>query len=385
MFILLNNTGGLFLQVVCHVTMAKKNMDVVICGGGIIGLSTAYFLAKKGVFPIVVEKHVIAGAASGQAGGFLARDWNKDSALDKFSEAGFDLHMQLAKVLGGQEEYGFRKLTSYSVALSDDKTASYHDNLPQWLDGNTIAGPVMKIGTTTTNAQIHPYQFCQHLHKACSNMGVIFRTKTEVTGIKYGNENKIVSLGSGEQLVADVVVIAMGAWSGVAKQWLSTMPAVIYGQKAHSITVVPQEPLSPEAVFISYGEMSPDIYPRPDGEAYACGIVDSPKPSHELEGADTVCPNAGACDRLKSIVSTMSTSLRQGTLNKTQACYIPLTQDGLPIIGALPGFNGIYVGAGHGCWGILNGPITGLALSELIMEGSASTVDISFFDPARFS
>jgi glycine/D-amino acid oxidase-like deaminating enzyme len=57
-------------------------MHVVICGGGVIGACTAYFLARRGVEVTVVEGTEVACAASGNAGGFLAFDCCASSALD---------------------------------------------------------------------------------------------------------------------------------------------------------------------------------------------------------------------------------------------------------------------------------------------------------------
>ena len=57
-------------------------MRVVICGGGVIGACTAYFLARRGVEVTVVERTAVACAASGKAGGFLAFDWCAGGPLD---------------------------------------------------------------------------------------------------------------------------------------------------------------------------------------------------------------------------------------------------------------------------------------------------------------
>jgi glycine/D-amino acid oxidase-like deaminating enzyme len=65
------------------------------------------------------------------------------------------------------------------------------------------------------------------------------------------------------------------------------------------------------------------------------------------------------------------------------ACYRPLAQDGLPLIGAVAGARGVYVATGHGVWGILNAPATAEAIAELILDGAARTIDLSPFDPAR--
>jgi glycine/D-amino acid oxidase-like deaminating enzyme len=54
---------------------------VVICGGGIIGAATAYYLAQQGVGATVIEREAVAAAASGKAGGFLALDWNDSSPV----------------------------------------------------------------------------------------------------------------------------------------------------------------------------------------------------------------------------------------------------------------------------------------------------------------
>ena len=60
-----------------------------------------------------------------------------------------------------------------------------------------------------------------------------------------------------------------------------------------------------------------------------------------------------------------------------------MTQDGLPLIGAIPGAPGAYVATGHSVWGILNAPATGEAVAELILDGATRAVDLSSFDPAR--
>jgi glycine/D-amino acid oxidase-like deaminating enzyme len=60
-----------------------------------------------------------------------------------------------------------------------------------------------------------------------------------------------------------------------------------------------------------------------------------------------------------------------------------VTQDGLPLIGAVPGIRGLYVATGHSVWGILNAPATAEAIAELILDGVAQTTDLAAFDPER--
>ena len=75
----------------------------------------------------------------------------------------------------------------------------------------------------------------------------------------------------------------------------------------------------------------------------------------------------------------LSPALGESKILARQACYRPITEDGLPLIGPVPGVKGAYVATGHSVWGILNAPATGEAMAELIVDGVARTVDLSRF------
>ena len=87
-------------------------MKVIIIGGGIIGSSVAYYLAKRGVSAIVIERCGVACAASGRAGGFLAKNWSDGGELGPLSQKSFELHMQLAEEF---PDCGYRRLDTYSI------------------------------------------------------------------------------------------------------------------------------------------------------------------------------------------------------------------------------------------------------------------------------
>ena len=88
--------------------------------------------------------------------------------------------------------------------------------------------------------------------------------------------------------------------------------------------------------------------------------------------------------RLESAMRQLSSELQAAPVEVQQACHLPTFADGVPVIGAVPGVQGAYVASGGGCWGILCGPATGLALSELILDGAAASVDLTPFSPQRF-
>ncbi len=86
-------------------------MHVLICGGGVIGASIAYFLSVRGVRATIIERTGLACAASGKAGGFLALDWCDGSPLQALARRSFALHAELAREIGG--DWGYRRLQTY--------------------------------------------------------------------------------------------------------------------------------------------------------------------------------------------------------------------------------------------------------------------------------
>jgi glycine/D-amino acid oxidase-like deaminating enzyme len=96
-----------------------------------------------------------------------------------------------------------------------------------------------------------------------------------------------------------------------------------------------------------------------------------------------VVPDPGAIERLHDICAELSPVLAHSRVLARQACFRPVTRDGLPLIGSISGVKGAYVATGHSVWGILNAPATGEAMAELILDGAARSVDLSAFAPGR--
>ncbi|WP_456735948.1 MULTISPECIES: NAD(P)/FAD-dependent oxidoreductase [unclassified Bradyrhizobium] len=196
-------------------------MRVVICGGGVIGACTAYFLRRRGVDVIVVERTDIAAAASGKAGGFLARDWCAGTPLDALARRSFALHAQLPEEIAG--DWGHRPMSTYSGYVAPDRDP--RRNAPSVLDwlseGIVIA---RRIGTTETTAIVHPRKFTLAMMNAAIADGAELR-HDRVTGIVRdadGRRAKGVEIDGGI-IEADAVVIAMGPWSLLAAQWMSLL------------------------------------------------------------------------------------------------------------------------------------------------------------------
>jgi glycine/D-amino acid oxidase-like deaminating enzyme len=341
-------------------------MRVIICGGGVIGAAIAYFLSKRGAEPVVIERHEVAGAASGKSGGFLALDWCRGTPLDRLARRSFALHAELAEALGNP--WGYRRLTTYTGHAAAGKSSGRPARLPWLSDSVTITG---QIGVPETTAIVEPRAFTTGLMRAS---GAEVKRGT-LTGLSRGG----AALEDGEIVEGDAVVIAMGPWSN-----LKGLPQV-YGFKGHSLIFRTGDAVPAEALFLEYQEASgevltPEIFPRADGTVWACAV--SSTAALPWNPAD-VAPDDGAHVRLEALCRSLAPALAEAPIVARQACFRPVLEDGLPMIGRVPGVDNAYVATGHNVWGMLNAPATGEAMAGLILDGAARHVDLAPFAPGR--
>jgi glycine/D-amino acid oxidase-like deaminating enzyme len=349
-------------------------MRVLICGGGAIGASIAYFLSCRGARAVVIERDRVACAASGKSGGFLALDWCDGTPLQSLARRSFALHASLPETLGGN--WAYRRLNTYSGAGTGSVCGA---PARDWLSDRVILG--RRLGSIETTAQVDPARFTAAMMHAAENNGAELLSGCVTGVLRNGTEVKGVRIGE-QELEGDAVVIALGPWSAVAARRLPLPP--VFGLKGHSILFETETRIPPEALFLDYhaaGETAqPEIFPRADGTTYVCAISSTtPLPADPAR----VRPDPGVIERLERICADISPVLGQAKVLARQACYRPVSQDGLPLIGPIPGLNNVFAATGHSVWGILNAPATGEAMAELIADGAAVTVDLAPFDPSR--
>jgi glycine/D-amino acid oxidase-like deaminating enzyme len=356
-------------------------MRVVICGGGVIGACTAYFLSRRGIDVIVVERTEVAAAASGKAGGFLALDWCAGTPLDALARRSFGLHAALPSEIAG--DWGYRRMTAYSGFVVPERDARRH--VPAelaWLSDGVVIGS--QLGTTGTTAIVHPRAFTTAMMSAAQSHDAELR-RGRITGIVQradGSTVRGVEVDGGV-IEADAVVVAMGPWSVIAAKWMS-LPAV-FGQRSPSLVYDTGTDVPADALFLDYHEESGavvtvEVFPRANGNTLVTAFSDqAPLPFDPA----AVAPEPNEIDRLQTICERLSPMFGAERIIERQACFRPVTQDGLPLIGRVPQIEGVYVATGHNVWGILNAPATGEALAELIADGVARSTDLTPFDPMR--
>ncbi|MDH3714747.1 MAG: FAD-binding oxidoreductase [Gammaproteobacteria bacterium] len=357
-------------------------MQVVILGAGVIGSAIAYYLSLKGIGATVIERSGVANAASGKSGGFLARDWCSGQAQDELARTSFDLHKDLARTLPA--DYGYRPVNTFAAAVSVQRSFK-RDAFAfgsDWIDGDCAVHQL--LGDETSTAQLHPALFTHALlDQAVANGTSLQAGVVESLTIDSATQRLSGVQVDGEFVAADAVVIAMGPWSILAAQWLPLPP--VFGLKGYSITLRPRDTIAAETLFLDYEDRAgehhgPELVPRADGEVYLCGFGDQ---ESVPVSPDDVTVDEQACEHLHAIAGRVSSALKEARITRRQACYRPICQDAMPVMGAVPGVTGAYIATGHNCWGMLNAPGSGLAMAELIADGRATSLDLTPFDPAR--
>ncbi|TXT03845.1 hypothetical protein VHUM_04322 [Vanrija humicola] len=370
--------------------------NIVIVGGGIVGVCTAYFLAisphrPPGSTITIVEGTGIASAASGFSGGFLARDWHSP-ATASLSAMSFDLHRKLAEQFGGPKNWGYRTVDTLSVKIDHEAGPSTKRTPVPWLPRGSVQ-TTSTLGTHATTAQVHPRLLTNFLtdrflrEPGCM---LVLGTARALALENHAPSTLMVTLKEGGEKIldTDTIVLTNGPWLGkLATEILPSSAArrlAVDGQMAHSLVIRTREPTTPHVLFVDLcledGAVSePEVYPRPDGTTLVCGAsCDDPLPPTAAD----VHPNPKSLERLRQQAAGITPVLtaRGGAFTEAETgCFLPIPDRGRPIIGKV--LDGVFVGGGLSCWGITQGPGTGLVLSELILEGRARTADISKLAP----
>ena len=370
-------------------------MDFVVVGGGIHGASVAYFLSlqegcNRARSITLVERSKIASAASGKAGGFLARNWG-DGPTVQLHKKSFDLHSELANTLNIRS---YRKgLKVVSVDGNLERSASNAKNC-SWLDRKCSVSPLDDSG-----AQVTPEELTQRLVEA-SGCTVVIDIALGVEMDESSNFRGVRTAANGV-ISGDRLIIAAGPWTGVlVEEWFPHLICPMEGIKSTSMLYEAISAVKTEPV-VCFGEEHDqysthlELYPRPNGDLYVCGCGgsdhvtaqrlraggDCDDPSKIYADEERVAASEAALHSMTSAVAGRKPAL-------TQACMRPCPPDGLPIMGPIPtnvGPDTVYVSAGHNCWGILWAPICGKAMAQLAACGSQDVLDLRAFDISRFN
>ena len=371
--------------------MSTGHKDVVIIGGGVAGVATACYLGRAGVSSVVVERDSVGSHASGFAYGGLNPLGGAGIPGPVFALAteGMRLHAELAAAL--QEETGinteYRTVPGIRLALSAEEAEQARGDMAwqrrqagyvvRWVDGDEARAMEPRIspdalGAVVTEgaAEVEPYRFVLALAQAAESLGATIRHGRAAGLLREGVRVRGVVL-DGEEISCERVVLAMGPWTGECASWLG-VPVPITPLKGQILRLrAPGGPFRHSLWWEgSY------VTTKPDGLAWA-GTT-------EEEAGFNEQPTMEGRDRVMRSLLKMVPSLADAQLVQQTACLRPLSADGLPILGAVPGHEGVYAATGAGRKGIILGPAMGKVIADLITTGRTD-VPIEAFDPGRFT
>lgn len=371
--------------------MPHQGRDVVIVGAGIVGMATAHALARAGVSTVVLERDAVGSHASGFAYGGLSplTGTGVPGPMAEISREGLRGHRELARALPGETgvDIEFRPRASLALALDESDVARLRALLPwqqaqpghvvRWLDAGEVRALEPRVSARALgavliegNADVEPYRLMLALTRAAERLGATLR-HGRVTGLARQGARVTGVVLERETLACDAVVLALGPWSGEAAAWLG-VPVPVRPLKGQILRL--EAPGPPVACSVGWGPHYATT--KPDGLLWA-GTTE------EDAGFDEEA-TAAAREEIGAALLTMLPGMAEARVAQQTACLRPLSADGLPLLGPVPGWEGVYLATGGGRKGVLLGPAMGRVVADLVLTGRAP-IAIEAFAPGRFA
>lgn len=352
-----------------------KVWDVIVIGGGIIGLSLSLALRRRGASVLVVERGEPGREASHAAGGMLVEcSLETPAALQSLASASARLYPEFAQEI--ELESGM------NVDLRDYGTIMFpppehvHER-PGFSLETLLPRPLNELEPALADPKhpafylkersVDPRALSSAAWKAAKHRGVDFSSGDEVVALSMV-EGRAAGVKTTKTVFhAAKIVNCAGAWSGqIAPHAFPTRPV-----KGQMLCL-----LMPSRALLKHVIRTPEAYliPRSDGRLLVGATV-------EEAGFDKRTDLA-TIQRFHRAALELVPELRNGKILESWAGLRPGTPDGLPILGATA-TSGYFVATGHFRDGILLAPITAEVMAAVI-EGHAPEFDLTAFSPARF-
>lgn len=389
--------------------------NIVVIGGGIIGISIAYHLAKRGTKDVVVlEKGEIASSASGLGGGSIRPEYPAVPEYIRLLLSNREFYKKLAR----ETEANFYEAGSLLVSF-DDQTAQIFEKKVKIAQENGVKD--VKLLTPTEARAIIPhlgakdmvaatycpsamytddqYTVAQIMAGKARKLGVNFYTNTRVINIEVGNQRRIRGVkvtdkeGKVKEIRCNYVVNAAGAWAVKINSMVGMeIPLDIFKLRGYVTTEIDQ---------IDY--MLPVIEMRATSTSYQAdlyqkylvythseekGIYIAPNPPPSVDDPDKFAANithdhlAEAVEKILYYFPTLDES--KVKIKSQFAAPVARGKDGQFVVGRSDEIEGFLYACGFSA-GFMSAPGIGRAVTELILDGEYTTLDLSKFSAKRFT
>jgi sarcosine oxidase subunit beta len=368
-----------------------KTAEMVIIGGGVMGASIAYHLVTRGQKDVLLleREEFLGQGATGRCAGGVRYQFATDVNI-RLSQASLPMLEIFEDEIG--QPINFRKVGYLFLLTREEDVAAFRDHVrlqhllgvnTQWLNREEIVKclPMMRLEDVlagTYNDQegiVDPNSVVMGYIKRARGMGLTALTEVEVTGL-HTQGGKVLGLEtSSGDISTPIVINAAGPWAGIIGEMTNiSLPIVPIRRQWLTTTPIPKLPNDFPFVI----DFAQSLYFHPEGEGLLTGMSNP----GETIGFDQSVDRSWELEHLESASARLPLLEKAGVASRWAGLY-EVTPDAHPIYGTTP-IEGFYICAGFSGHGFMHGPISGQLMSEIILDGEASSVDVSMLDLARF-
>lgn len=371
-----------------------ETADVIIIGGGIHGASLAFHLAQRGVKPLVLEQSFIASGATGRSSGLVRlhydlepesrlawesfkyfRDWSERVGGDcGFTRTGFlqfvepKDNQKLRANVAMHQRIG---IPSLLIDASDVKRLAPHFSTEN----------IEMAAFEPESGYADPSSATRSLLDMARQSGARLLQDCRVTEIQQAGEKVSGVKSSRGDFSAPIVVNASGAWAAQVNQMVGVDLPITTWQHDTMFIRRPKDLGSSHPTVLDFPNQ---MYFRPEtGGLTLVGLKDA-NPLGESPDGDTEHAKPGFVERAIDRICRRIPGMDRGSLHSAHGGYDGITPDQRAVLGPA-GPQGYYLVCGFSGTGFKIGPAVGQCMAEMIVDGQARTVDISQFNPGRFS
>jgi len=373
--------------------MVPKFANVVIIGGGVHGLSTAYHLAKRGLKDVLLleKEPQLASGSTGLSAGGIRQQFSTEVnvRMSRYSAQRIKHFEKEMEADPGfcQVGYLFLLSTKAEVALFQESVALQNrlDVGTEWLSPDKVKArwpffnvkDILAASYNATDGYGDPYGVAMGYAQQARRLGARILTQTKATGIDVaGGRVRGVRTTKGD-IATEIVVNTAGPYLHRVGQMAGIdLPAQPYRRQVFATAPFPQLPHNaPMTIDFHY-----NWYFRPEGPGIITGMSKLDQPP----GFDLTVDQEWMLHVIEHGIHRVPV-LEKARIMRSWAGLYTITPDNQPIMGTLPGLEGFVCAGGFSGHGFMLAPASGLTLAEIILDGAPQTFDISEFNITRFA
>jgi len=368
----------------------EKTADIVIIGGGIIGVSIAYYLGKMGARDVILfEKDLIGMGSTGLCAGGIRRQWSTEVNMH-FALKAFEVFQNFEEEFGASPE--FHRIGYLFLAKDEEELESFKKNTElqnrfgvpsmlltrqevrkEWpfLNLEDVSGAAF----CDTDGYAGPSEVTNAIAKGARCHGIKFFEKTEVMSIEV-ERSRIMSVTTREGRVeTDTVVNAAGPYAAHVGK-LAGVDIPVSPIRRQLFVTHPFHKIPPSVpLTIDHRQ---NFYFRREGECVLLSGPQDDKPSFNLNtDFDAMVVTADKATHRVPV-------FEEANISRGWAGLYEISPDNHAILGKVPEVEGLILAVGFSGHGFQHGPAAGMAIAELIYKGKSEIIDIAPLTLTRF-